>query len=85
MARKKGALKEIAATLGEVLQTVGAEVGLVSEPKPKTKSARKAAKKAIVQQVKEGEKLTKAAKRTAHRRVVGLDAVEVAGSDTAQL
>jgi hypothetical protein len=86
MARNKSTLQEMVATVGEVMQTVGAEVGLIKDPKPKkTKSARRAAHKAIVQRVEQAEKLTKAARRAAHRRVVGLDPVENAASSTSPL
>jgi len=65
--KKKSTLRTIVEKVEEVFHSVGAEVGLVTEPeKPKSKSARKAAHKAAIEQ---SEQARKAAKRVVRRPV----------------
>ena len=79
---KKGTLERIVAKVEEAIHTVGVEVGLIEEPKPKTKRTRKSARKAIVQKAEQIEKAAKKAQHAAHRRAAGLNAIDDAEQPT---
>lgn len=65
---KKTTLSTIVEKVEEVIYSVGAGVGLVSEPaKPKSKSERKAARKAVIEQY---EQAREDANRILRRRTV---------------
>lgn len=63
MAGKKGPLETIADAVGDAVQTVAVEVGLIGEPEPQPKAVRKAARKALVARAAAAKKTIRRVKR----------------------
>jgi hypothetical protein len=72
MSEKKGALQKIVDAVGEAVQEVAATVGLTDPvpeaPAPKSKSVRKAARKAAVAKDAEAQQTVRKARIARHRR-----------------
>ncbi len=67
MAKKKGALEQIADAVGDAVQAVAVEVGLTTEDAPKArrpKISRKAAQKKVIARVEQEQQESKVARRS---------------------